>query len=44
MISLKDYIIEEYFNEHYMENISLNELSLRLYLGKQQTERIIKKI
>ena len=40
----RDYIIEEYFNEHYMENISLNELSLRLYLGKQQTERIIKKI
>ena len=38
------YIIEEYFNEHYMENITLNELSSRLYLGKQQTERIIKKI
>lgn len=38
------YIIEEYFNEHYNENISLKELSSRLYLGEQQTERIIKKI
>lgn len=38
------YVIEEYFNEHYMENISLNNLSKILYLGTQQTDRIIKKI
>ena len=38
------YIIEEYFNEHYKENISLKELAKRLYLGEQQTERIVKKI
>ncbi len=38
------YIIEEYFNEHYKENISLKDLSKRLYLGEQQTERIVKKI
>lgn len=38
------YIIEEYFNEHYMENISLKELSNRLYLGEQQTDRIVKKV
>lgn len=38
------YIIEEYFNEHYMENLSLIDLSSRLYLGEQQTDRMIKKI
>lgn len=38
------YIIEEYFNEHYMENITLGALAESLYLGEKQTERIIKKI
>lgn len=37
------YIIEEYFNEHYMENISLRRLSERLYLGEKQTDRIIRR-
>lgn len=38
------YIIEEYFNEHYMENITLRGLADRLYLGEKQTERMVKKI
>ena len=36
------YIIDDYFNEHYMEKISLKELSEILYLGERQTNRIIK--
>ena len=38
------YVIENYLNEHYMEKITLSELSKRLYLGEQQTDRMIKKI
>lgn len=40
----RTYIIEEYFNEHYMENITLTGLAERLYLGEKQTERMIRKI
>lgn len=38
------YIIEDYLNEHYMEKINLLELSKRLYLSEQQTNRMVKKI
>ena len=37
------FMIEEYFNEFYMERISLQKLSKLLYLSEKQTERIIKK-
>ncbi len=37
------YIIEEYFNEHYMEDISLSALAHKLYLGTKQTDRIIRR-
>lgn len=37
------FIIEEYFNEYYMENISLKNLSEILYLSEKQTDRMIKK-
>ena len=40
---MRTYIVEEYFNEHYMERISLSALARRLYLSEQQTERMIKK-
>ena len=40
----RTYIIEDYFNEHYKENITLSELSKRLHLGEQQTDRMIKRI
>jgi len=36
-------IIEEYFNEYYMESITLGELSRLLNLSEKQTDRIIKK-
>jgi len=41
---MRTYIIEEYFNEHFMENITLKDLANRMYLGEKQTERMIKKI
>ena len=41
---MRTYIIEEYFNEHFMENITLNDLASRMYLSEKQTERMIKKI
>lgn len=37
------FMIEEYFNEYYMENISLKNLAERLYLSEKQTDRMIKK-
>ena len=37
------YQIEEYFNDHYMENISLKNLAERLYLSEKQTDRMIRK-
>ena len=40
----RTYIIEDYFNEHYMENITLSELAEHLHLGTQQTDRMIKRI
>ena len=40
---MRAYIMEEYFNEHYMERISLFKLARRLHLSEQQTERIIKR-
>ena len=36
-------MIENYFNDHYMENITLSELSSFLYLSQKQTKRLIKK-
>ncbi len=36
------FMIEEYFNEHYKEDISLEELARSLYLSEKQTERMIK--
>lgn len=36
-------MIEEYFNEYYMENISLKDLSEHLYLSEKQTDKMIKK-
>ena len=36
-------MIEEYFNDYYMENISLKELSTLMYLSEKQTDRIIRK-
>ena len=40
---MRTLIIEEYFNEFYMEKISLKKLSKYLFLSEKQTERIIKK-
>ncbi len=37
------FMIEEYFNEYYMENISLKNLAERLYLSEKQTDKMIKK-
>ncbi len=37
------YMIEEYFNEYYAQDISLKKLSELLFLSEKQTERIIKK-
>ena len=36
-------LIEEYFNEYYMEDISLKKLSEIMYLSEKQTDRIIRK-
>lgn len=36
-------MIENYFNDHYMENISLSNLSRTLCLSEKQTNRIIKR-
>ncbi len=38
------YMIEDYFNEHYMEDITLKKLAGILCLSEKQTERIIQKI
>ena len=38
------YMIEDYFNEHYMEDISLKKLAGILCLSEKQTERIIQNI
>lgn len=37
------FMIGEYFNEYYMEDISLKNLSERLYLSTKQTDKMIKK-
>ncbi len=37
------YLIEEYFNEYYMNDISLRELAKRLHLSERQTDRMIQK-
>lgn len=37
------YLIEEYFNEYYMYDISLCELAKRLHLSERQTDRMIQK-
>ncbi len=37
------FMIEEYFNEYYMENISLKNLAERLYLSEKQTDKMIKR-
>lgn len=37
------YMIEEYFNEYYMEPISLKNLAERLYLSEKQTDTMIRK-
>ena len=37
------YIIEDYFNHYYMEDISLKKLSALLCLGEKQTNRMIQK-
>ena len=37
------FMIEEYFNEYYMENITLKNLSEYLYLSEKQTDKIIRK-
>ena len=36
-------MIENYFNDHYMENITLSKLSSLLYMSEKQTNRIIRK-
>jgi AraC-like DNA-binding protein len=36
-------MIEDYFNEHYMEDVTLKDLANRLYLSEKQTDRMIKK-
>ena len=41
---MRAYVMEDYFNEHYMEKVSLGELARLLHLGEKQTERMIKKI
>ena len=38
------YMIEDYFNEHYMEDITLKKLAAILCLSEKQTERIIQNI
>ena len=38
------YMIEDYFNEHYMEDITLKKLAGILCLSEKQTERIIQNI
>ncbi|MBQ4120367.1 MAG: helix-turn-helix domain-containing protein [Clostridia bacterium] len=40
---MRFFIIEDYFNEHYMEDISLKKLAERLFLSEKQTDRMIKK-
>lgn len=37
------YVIEDYFNHYYMEDISLKKLSALLCLGEKQTNRMIQK-
>lgn len=37
------FMIEEYFNEYYMETITLKHLSALLHLSEKQTDRMIKK-
>ena len=37
------FMIEEYFNEYYTENISLKNLADRLYLSEKQTDAMIKR-
>jgi len=37
------YMMEEYFNEYYMEDISLKKLAELLYLSEKQTERMVQK-
>ena len=40
----RQYMIEDYFNEHYMEDITLKKLAAILCLSEKQTERIIQNI
>ncbi len=40
---LRAFLIEDYFNRHYMEDISLKDLSALLCLGEKQTNRMIQK-
>lgn len=40
---MRFFMIEDYFNEHYMEDISLKDLAKRLFLSEKQTDRMIKK-
>ncbi len=37
------YRVEDYFNEHYMEDVSLKELLTVLHFSEKQLRRIIKK-
>ncbi len=40
---MRFFMIEDYFNEHYMEDVNLKDLANRLYLSEKQTDRMIKK-
>lgn len=43
-LDTRAFMIEEYFNEYYMENLSLKNLSEKLCLGEKQTDRLIRKV
>lgn len=40
----RGYIIEEFFNKQFMNDVTLTDLASQLYLSNQQTERTVKKI
>ncbi len=40
---MRFFMIEDYFNEHYKEDVSLKKLAERLFLSEKQTDKMIKK-
>lgn len=42
-LDARTFMIEEYFNEYYMDNLSLHQLAETLCLSEKQTDRLVRK-